>query len=239
MVTLLLRLAGPLQAWGTDSKFETRNTKREPSKSGVIGMIAAAMGRARTDSIVDLVSLKFGVRIDQKGTILKDFHTAHHPTDKKLVYITNRYYLENGCFLVGLEGDENTLEEIDKAIKHPFFPPFLGRRSCPPSGQISLGLRDKKLRDALEDEPWQASEWYRKQAPRKVLLEIVCDSTPESTSMLARDSPVNFSQERRIYNFRGTERTLIGSAINNDDSRQKMLGSNNLDAIAEVMREIE
>ena len=34
MATLLLRLAAPLQAWGADSKFETRKTGREPTKSG-------------------------------------------------------------------------------------------------------------------------------------------------------------------------------------------------------------
>lgn len=239
MVTLLLRLAGPLQAWGTDSKFETRNTQREPSKSAIIGMIAAAMGHGRNESLADLVALKYGVRIDQKGTVLKDFHTAHHSTDKKLVYITNRYYLENGCFLVGLEGDEHTLGEIDKAIKKPFFPPFLGRRSCPPSGKISLGLRDKGLHEALEEEPWQASEWYRKNAPRKVLLEIVRDSVPGDTSMLVRDSPISFSQDRRMYNFRGIERFIIGKIIDNDDSRQKVLENNNLDAISEVTKEDE
>lgn len=44
MATLLLRLAAPLQAWGADSKFETRKTNREPTKSGVIGLLAAALG---------------------------------------------------------------------------------------------------------------------------------------------------------------------------------------------------
>ena len=44
MATLLLRLAAPLQAWGADSKFETRKTAREPTKSGVIGLLAAALG---------------------------------------------------------------------------------------------------------------------------------------------------------------------------------------------------
>ena len=39
MSTLLLRLAGPLQSWGTDSKFEVRRTENEPSKSGVIGLV--------------------------------------------------------------------------------------------------------------------------------------------------------------------------------------------------------
>ena len=47
MATLLLRLAAPLQAWGADSKFETRKTNREPTKSGVIGLLAAALGLER------------------------------------------------------------------------------------------------------------------------------------------------------------------------------------------------
>ena len=46
MATLLLRLAAPLQAWGSDSKFETRKTDREPTKSGVVGLLAAALGCA-------------------------------------------------------------------------------------------------------------------------------------------------------------------------------------------------
>ena len=49
MSTLLLRLAGPMQSWGTDSKFDVRRTQREPSKSGVIGLVAAALGIPRQD----------------------------------------------------------------------------------------------------------------------------------------------------------------------------------------------
>jgi CRISPR system Cascade subunit CasD len=49
MATLLLRLAAPLQAWGADSKFETRKTGREPTKSGVIGLLAAALGLRRDE----------------------------------------------------------------------------------------------------------------------------------------------------------------------------------------------
>lgn len=47
MATLLLRLAAPLQSWGSDSKFETRKTDREPTKSGVVGLLAAALGLRR------------------------------------------------------------------------------------------------------------------------------------------------------------------------------------------------
>lgn len=44
MSTLLMRLAGPLQSWGTTSRFDQRDTGKEPSKSGVIGLMAAALG---------------------------------------------------------------------------------------------------------------------------------------------------------------------------------------------------
>lgn len=50
MSTLLLRLAGPLQAWGAESKYEIRRTGREPTKSGVIGLLMAALGCRRDDT---------------------------------------------------------------------------------------------------------------------------------------------------------------------------------------------
>ena len=46
--TLLLRLAGPMQSWGLESRFDQRDTGREPSKSGVLGLICAALGKPRT-----------------------------------------------------------------------------------------------------------------------------------------------------------------------------------------------
>ena len=45
MSTLLLRLAAPMQAWGAEAKFDRRTTQREPTKSGVTGLVAAALGR--------------------------------------------------------------------------------------------------------------------------------------------------------------------------------------------------
>lgn len=64
MATLLLRLAAPLQSWGSDSKFETRKTDREPTKSGVVGLLAAALGLRRddTEGLARLNGLRFAVR---------------------------------------------------------------------------------------------------------------------------------------------------------------------------------
>ena len=50
MHTLLLRLEGPLQSWGTSSRFPQRDTGFEPSKSGVIGLLCAALGKPRARS---------------------------------------------------------------------------------------------------------------------------------------------------------------------------------------------
>ena len=180
MSTLLLRLAAPLQSWGVASKFDTRDTAREPTKSGVIGLLAAALGlgRSRTKELEDLNALRFGVRIDQPGTSLRDFHTARL-NEKDPPFVTNRYYLADAVFLVGLEGVDNFLQEIATALQNPVFPIYLGRRSCPPVGPLVLGLRERNLQQALVEEPWQASEWFQKKKRLEpVKLTMVCDAHP-------------------------------------------------------------
>jgi len=203
MNTLLLRLAAPLQSWGVASKFDTRDTAREPTKSGVIGMMAAALGRSRTEELEDLKALRFGVRMDQPGTSLRDFHTARL-NKKDPPFVTTRYYLADAVFLVGLEGEDDFLDELTVALQNPVFPLYLGRRSCPPAGRLVLGLRKRNLYQALEEEPWQASEWFQKKNDaEKIRLTIVCDAQPnESDAFLRRDLPVSFSQQHRRYGFR-------------------------------------
>jgi len=203
MSTLLLRLAAPIQAWGAESKFERRATMREPTKSGVIGLLAAALGRKRDECLQDLATLNFGVRIDQPGQMLRDFHTAR-PQGAKNPFVTERYYLMDAVFLVGLEGDPGFLRDLEAAIKSPFFPLFLGRRSCPPEGRISLGLRDEPLEKSLRSEPWQASNWYQKRELRRQKhhsLTLVLDSSVPGPHR-RRDVPVSFSQQHRQYTYR-------------------------------------
>ena len=202
MRTLLLRFAAPMQSWGIASKFDTRDTAREPSKSGVIGLLAAALGRERTEKLDDLNELYFGVRIDQPGTLLRDYHTARK---EKVAtsFVTRRHYLADAVFLVGLEGEENILQEIAMAMQNPFFPLYLGRRSCPPAGQLVLGLREKSLWQALEEEPWLASEWFKTKHTDQFKLTIVCDAKDnEEGAFLRRDIPVSFDQRHRQYKFR-------------------------------------
>ena len=196
MATLLLRLAAPLQSWGADSKFDTRRTGREPTKSGVIGLLAAALGiRRDADAEIQALSaaLHFGVRVDREGELLRDFHMAH---SKKTSYLTNRYYLSDAVFLVGLESDDAALlAKLEDALHHPAFPLFLGRRSCPPTPPLSLGVRDGELLTVLREEPRIPHEGKPTRS-----IRIVTDGIPgERNTGIQRDVPVSFDPRCRRF----------------------------------------
>lgn len=199
MATLLLRLAAPLQAWGADSKFETRKTNREPTKSGVIGLLAAALGLRRDESeaLARLAQLRFGVRVEREGQLLVDYHIAK-TQDQKTSYVTYRHYLQDAVFLAGLESeDEALLRELEAALRHPVYPLYLGRRSCPPTLPLCLGIRQGSLLDVLRTEPMQGRK------PETGKLRIVADADPADPAAVPRqDLPVSFSPVHRQYGFR-------------------------------------
>lgn len=164
--TLLLRFVAPLQSWGISSHYHQRDTAAEPTKSGVVGLLAAALGRSRGASLDDLRSLCLGVRIDREGTLVRDYQTAmpvrpgkqlptaegkRRPKDQAVE--SHRFYLADAAFLAGLEGDPEFVQELDKAVRRPAWALFLGRRSCPPTQPLSLGVRPAALREALLAHP--------------------------------------------------------------------------------------
>lgn len=208
MSVLLLRLSGPLQSWGSRSRFSRRLTEAQPTKSGVLGLLAAAQGRRRTDSIEDLLELSFGVRIDQPGTIVRDFQTARSLDGKDSMPLSERYYLADAVFLAAIEGDADLVAGFDAALRAPTFPLYLGRRSCPPAGPVTLGVRPGTVREALKAEGWAAARHHqRATASPRVRLEIVLDAeagTPWTESY--QDTPLSFDPERRAYALRGVVR---------------------------------
>lgn len=161
MATLLIRLIGPMQSWGTRSRFDDRDTEAEPSKSGVLGLCAAALGRDRAEPVNDLAALRFGVRIDREGTLRSDFHTAqlypHEPRHKanRTPAVTRRAYLADAAFWAALEGDTALLEAIDAALRNPYWPLSLGRKSFPPSQPLWLdeGVQQGALLETLRVAP--------------------------------------------------------------------------------------
>lgn len=192
---LVLRLAGPLQSWGSASQYNRRETDSAPTKSGVIGLLAAAAGRRRTDPITDLLDLSLGVRVDQEGSLLRDYHTVsdfrgrpllaakvdakgrQKPTSPaKYTGVTQRFYLQDAAFVAVVGGDANLLAGLADAVRNPTFPLALGRRSCVP-GRPPLvpspdgeSLWSGSVHEVIHRVDWQASEARRDRLRRRKAL---------------------------------------------------------------------
>jgi CRISPR system Cascade subunit CasD len=223
MSTLLLRLAGPMQSWGTQSRFTVRDTGMEPSKSGVIGLLCAALGRPRWEPLDDLIALRLGIRVDREGRMEQDYQTAggvqtHHGrygvalADGKGTrpVVSTRYYLADADFLVGLEGDAALLERIDAALAHPVWPLALGRKAYVPGAPIRLpdeepcgpGLRAGALEEVLRAYPWPAPR-YEGDRVSAGPLRLVMDAEDEATAFEVRnDVPLSFAVGNRRFTSR-------------------------------------
>ncbi|MBU2805859.1 type I-E CRISPR-associated protein Cas5/CasD [Acidithiobacillus ferridurans] len=205
MPTLLLRLAGPMQSWGTISRFDQRDTGKEPSKSGVIGLLAAALGIDRENwyDLEPLTLLTMGVRHDRPGVLKRDYQTAQNiiSADRSKVHqtaVTTRDYLTDAVFLVGLEGrGRRLLERAHAALRNPVWPLALGRKSYVPSESIWLdgGIVDTPLLDALAVWPWLASPRQQEAAPERLLASIESD---DDCGALRMDQPLSSFAERRF-----------------------------------------
>lgn len=211
MKTILLKFAGPMQSWGTNSNFENRHTDFYPSKSGVIGMIAASLGyqRDEDEKISKLNELYFAVRVDQPGNLLKDYHIARkYKMNGSLErnYVTNRYYLEDAVFVVAISHkDDILMAEIENSLKSPWFQTFLGRRSLPLTADFFLESTENGLIDSLSKIEWQASKWYKdKTKEDAVKLEIYSDFYEGDAKQISmrKDRVVSFSQMNRQFNYR-------------------------------------
>lgn len=211
MNTLLIRLIAPLQSWGVQSNYSVRDSGLEPSKSGVIGLICAALGRPRQAALDDLIGLRMGVRVDREGSLRRDYHIAQNVLEAngkgtKDSLPSNRYYLANAAFLVGLEGETVALlEQIQNALQHPVWQIFLGRKAFVPAAPVWLrdGLcAGVSLEDALQNYGWICA-WKTGGAPQQVRMVIEHPAGEQARP----DVPLSFA-ERRFSSRRVTTRML-------------------------------
>jgi CRISPR system Cascade subunit CasD len=234
MLTLLLRLTGVMQSWGTQSQFGDRDTGREPSKSGVIGLLCAALGRSREASLTDLASLTMGVRVDREGSIGCDYQTTGGGNwrgerygvlgpDRKLggTVLSNRYYLADADFLVGLMATTGEqvplLHELDQALAAPVWPLALGRKSYVPGVPLRLpdasplgpGLREGELLDVLRAYAWQDARGET--LPARV--RFVLDAAPGSTAEVRADVPLSFVSSARRFATRTVQTDYCGPLL--------------------------
>lgn len=227
MSTLLLRLSGPMQSWGVSSRFRFRDTGREPSKSGVVGLLCAALGRARTSPVDDITDLFMAVRVDREGVMQTDYHTAGGQSEAKSGYgvarfgtsqleavISFRQFLADANFLVGLQArtaeEEGLLRRLDAALVEPRWPLCLGRHAFMPAEPVRLpdsppmgpGLRPEPLMEALLNYPWP--DVFEQDEPAHGLRFVIDDPTGASSDVRT-DVPVSFDPQARRY----TTRTVV------------------------------
>jgi len=151
---LLFQLYGPMAAWGEVAVGEQRSTASHPSRSAILGLLAAAKGIRRAEESVHHkmnAGYGFGVRVDAPGEILRDYHTTQVPPAKgKAQFFTRRDELRNaelntilstrdyrtdGRYTVAVwqqtDAAPFTLEELSGALQTPRLQLYLGRKSCP------------------------------------------------------------------------------------------------------------
>lgn len=222
---VVLRLAGPLQSWGVASRHNRRETTPEPTKSGVVGLLAAALGRRRWHSIDDLAALRLAVRVDHPGALRRDFHTVstldgrpllattvnkrgeQKPNSaNKTTHVTERFYLEDAAFVVAVEATRQVAEVLAAAVRQPVFPLALGRRSCPPAQPLLMRHEGQPVwpfgaSDALSAVEWQAPLFVRRRARSStVSLPVIVDA-PEGDDLRV-DLPLSFDPYGRRYGSR-------------------------------------
>ena len=199
--TLFLRLEGPMQAWGDQqSKFVIRRTAEAPTKSGVIGMLCAALGVSRSEAseewLPKLDTLSMGVRIDAPGVRWWDYHTVGAGMQMRIAegegktksgaMLTRREYLCDASFLIALKGEPDLIAELETAMRAPKWTLYLGRKSCIPSRPLlehpSGDFPD--LLSALKSIPWR-KRLKGDQPPQTV--ECMLDWKPTSEQLEAPD----------------------------------------------------
>ena len=203
MPTLLLRMRAPMMSWGDHSRFTIRDTQREPTKSAVIGLLCAALGRPRWEAVNDLAALKMGVRVNQEGVVQRDYHTVMDAVKsgggKGGTVISHRYYVADADYLIGLESrDQEFLQHLDSALQTPVWQLYFGRKSFVPSHPIRIGITDAPLLAALEYKIPRSEK-----AIKLLPSHLRCVIEVADSSDVRQDVPVDW--QKRLFGSRCVE----------------------------------
>lgn len=162
-VYLVLRLDGPLQAWGGVAQDPIRPTGAYPTRSGLSGILASALGWTYADGKRTTAlqhALRYAVREDRRARRLRDYQTAdldrigrigwtRHGLERRGggtaatgTHVLEKTYLADAVFTVVLTlepGAPTTLDDLERALRAPARPLYLGRRGCLPASPILRG----------------------------------------------------------------------------------------------------
>lgn len=159
-------LDGPMQSWGSSSRFTRRETEAFPTKSALIGLIAAAAGIDKyaadeAEKLVPFSALRLSIyRLPRKsGQLvgrLADFHTVGGGYDAKAsafdkmsiprkasggasanAVITHRTYLTEARFIAAFHGPADVIERVARHLENPVWGLWFGRKTCLPAMPLS------------------------------------------------------------------------------------------------------
>ncbi len=221
--TLFLRLEAPLQSWGERSRWSIRDTAPMPTKSGIIGLIACALGY-KTDEQIRPLSQKthLGIRVDAPGTQIIDYHTIgggyDYPTlltaqgkpknssGSPHTELSERAYLCDASFLAALqvrdENDTPMIEQMAQALQNPIWPVYLGRKTCVPSRPVfaGVGIYDNILNALIRHESF--THYRSTQLDKRPFTLTFTLETDQPTGQRHRDNI--HSRQYRTYHPRYT-----------------------------------
>ena len=145
------------------------------------------------------------VRVDREGRLMRDYHTAQEvrraDTSKKPqeTVLSERFYLSDADFLVGLQGERTFLETLESALREPVWQLCLGRKAFVPSLPVCEGIVDGDLRSALAGHPWR-KRWNREKPPEKPLRCVI--EVRYGTGEPRQDVPLSFVSRDRQFAVR-------------------------------------
>ncbi len=212
----------PMQSWGTKSQFASRDTAMEPTKSGVVGLLAAALGvpREEDDDIQRLARMRMGVRVDREGIVESDYHTVQNVPNTEgknhRTVVGPRFYLADALFLTAVESDDGALlERLYSALLAPRWPLYFGRKAFVAARPIVSSGRPgqppavsaQPLEEALGAHPWLEIQPRIRQRERSkagpepvTWLRTIVDADPlELDVELRHDHPISFNPEHRRH----------------------------------------
>ena len=216
MKYLVLKFAGPLQSWGSNSKYTSqRRTDLFPTKSGVVGLLAASLGieRSNVDGLQKsgLLDLNIAVREDLKGKLLSDYQIIEVDNGNKK--ISNKSYIADAIYLVAVYGNDNLIELLLHSVKNPKFTLFLGRKACVPEFDVAqVVVEYESVEQLLKTYPILTDKNRFNKIQRNQLeltLNIVKPATGTSGGSMVMDEPVSFASAKRIHHPRMVEYTTV------------------------------
>jgi len=217
---LILRFESYMQSWGVQDAWNDRGSRPEPTKSGVIGLLAAALGRKRGDPVDDLTPLRMAVRVEREGIPLDDFQTAGggkfcgelygvcksdetkltEKTAPQHVVVRHKTYIHDAAFVVFLEGKGEEgralIQKLFQAVKDPYWPLVFGRRCCLPTNPIALGVVDGNLDEVAQSYPRIVDE-----VPSSGMFRIVAECSIDDAEDMVPDHVLSFRERQFSHRY--------------------------------------